>query len=115
MTQDAFGRFVADLGKDAALRAAMEERFGGLSNDLPADDVIAFASERGYDFSVEEVGAELSDEALSGVAGGATVSTTPTESLSLYFLKVEFGYAVQGKTYDGKVQSSYDLTKNKIV
>lgn len=115
MTQDAFGRFVADLGADASLRAAMEQRFGDLSNDLPADDVIAFAAERGYDFSVEEVGDELSEEALSSVAGGASGGTLPAESLSLNFVKIEFGYAVQKKTLDGQVQATYDLRKNKIV
>ena len=70
MSQDDFKRFLSQANDDAALRNALFERFGS-DTDVPAEQVIAFANENGYAFTVEEVQDELSDEALEGVAGGA--------------------------------------------
>lgn len=70
MSQDAFSEFASKLNTDESLRAAMAERFGDLRGDIPAEELMTFASDQGYRFSVEEVEEELSEEALEGIAGG---------------------------------------------
>ena len=83
MGQDQFTEFVSKLSQDAALQAAMSERFGDPSGGVPADELIAFAGDHGYDFSVEEAEGELSDAALEGVTGGASTLFPKVEAPTL--------------------------------
>lgn len=69
MSKESFHEFVANIGRDAALREALQARFGALDK-VPAADVLDFAKERGYDFTVDDVSAELADEDLESVSGG---------------------------------------------
>jgi len=62
--------FMAKVASDEKLRSAFSDRFEK-GKEIPADDLIAFAGEQGYSFTVEEAEQELSEEALEGVAGGA--------------------------------------------
>lgn len=72
MSTDDFRAFLEKLSTDSALRDALAERFGGQSEEVPIQDLSAFAEQHGYGFKVEDVSDdELSDEALSGVSGGA--------------------------------------------
>lgn len=72
MSQEALNKFAQKVNSDADLRNALEERFDDVSS-IPSDDLISFAREQGYSFSVEEVKEELSDEELEGVSGGTTL------------------------------------------
>lgn len=69
MSKESFHEFVANIGSDAALREALQARFGALDK-VPTADVLDFAKERGYDFTVDDVSAELADEDLESVSGG---------------------------------------------
>jgi predicted ribosomally synthesized peptide with nif11-like leader len=70
MRHGALAGFLNRLRTDEALRASLEEHFGDLSGDIPAEDVSDFAAAQGYDFTVDELEEELADEILAGVAGG---------------------------------------------
>ena len=69
MSKQSFEAFIAELGKDNALREeakALAEGDSGVSLSALA----RFAEGKGYRFSVEDVSSELSDEQLDAVAGG---------------------------------------------
>lgn len=69
MTQKSLNEFIKKVDSDERLRTSLEERFGDMS-DIPSKDLIAFADEQGYDFTVDEVKEDLSDSELEGVSGG---------------------------------------------
>ena len=84
MSNDALREFVGKLNTDADLQAALGERFGDLSEDIPAEELISFASSQGYEFTVDEAEVELADEALEGVAGGIdTIKVFPKVEIDL--------------------------------
>lgn len=91
MSSDSFSKFARDINTDDALRTALTEQFGDLSQDIPADELIDFASGRGYDFSVEEASDELSDAALEGVAGGLSLGQVDTtfEEVKVTYIKID--------------------------
>ena len=72
MSQQDLKEFAEKVNDDAALRSALEERFGDLT-DIPADELVGFAEERGYEFTVEDARGELSDEDLENVTGGTSL------------------------------------------
>lgn len=89
MSSDEFTRFLGNLGSDQDLQDALKERFGSLTGEIPADDLISFAEDQGYTFSVEDASEELSDEQLEGVAGG--VDYFKLEDAQTYeTLKIEY-------------------------
>jgi len=93
MSQDSFTEFVGKLNTDEALRAAVTERFGDLSGDIPADALINFAGERGYTFNVDEAEEELSEDALEGVAGGAAYIKYDLSTTSTDFQQIKVTYS----------------------
>lgn len=74
MSQKALNEFLQKVNADESLRKAFEARFEDPS-EIPSKDLVAFADEQGYDFTVDEA-KELSDAELEGVAGG-TLSVYP--------------------------------------
>lgn len=72
MSQADVERFVSDLKSNDALRAELSSHASGVGS------VVAFAKEKGYELSAEEVssyiqgqaGSDLSDAQLDAVAGG---------------------------------------------
>lgn len=68
MSQKALNEFLQKVNADESLRKAFEARFEDPS-EIPSKELIAFADEQGYDFTVDEA-KELSDAELEGVAGG---------------------------------------------
>lgn len=74
MSRESLAEFTSGINTDESLRTALGARFGDLSQDIPAAELIEFAGEHGYTFSVEEALDRLSEEALDGVAGGAGTS-----------------------------------------
>lgn len=68
MSQEALNEFLQKVNADDDLRRAFEARFDD-PGEIPSKDLIAFADEQGYDFTVDEA-KELSDAELEGVAGG---------------------------------------------
>ena len=68
-------RFAGDMESNAALRAEAERRVQ--SSRSPQDGLVAFVTDKGYDFtadellqSIERTGKPLSESELDGVAGG---------------------------------------------
>jgi len=106
MSQDSFTEFVGKLNTDEALRTAMTERFGNLSEDIPSDALIAFAGERGYTFNVDEAEEGLSEDALEGVAGGAGDLFAKVEYLSTTSTNFE-----QIKVTYSPIKSSFNFFK----
>ena len=76
MSQDQLRAFLEKLDQDAALRAALRE-IGTRDGDrfsVPTVDLIAFASRHGFEFTAKHIveqEAQLSDEDLEHVSGGA--------------------------------------------
>jgi predicted ribosomally synthesized peptide with nif11-like leader len=84
MSQKSFSDFVKNVNTDKSLGDALRERFGDVSQQIPAEELIGFAGEHGYDFNVEEAGEELSEGALEGVAGGVDSLMNTEGVLSSY-------------------------------
>ena len=87
MSQSDFQAFIQKISSDSALQAALGERFRP-GQDIPAEELISFAGAQGYSFSVEEAEAELSEDALEGVTGGALTymkEVTPNPLSTSYF------------------------------
>jgi predicted ribosomally synthesized peptide with nif11-like leader len=75
MSRQSLDAFRKRLAEDEALRRDVARTFGGSDGKAvaSADQLVAFASARGYAFSPNEVreSVELSDSELESVAGGA--------------------------------------------
>ena len=103
MTRGSLSSFKTNLATDEALRSALEERFGADSHAIPAAEIVGFAAGHGYDFTVDDIEAELSEADLEGVTGGASViggaksteSDKPTEEVAFYYNKISFDYTPQ--------------------
>ena len=93
MSGRSFADFTASINTDDALRTALTERFGDLSQDIAADELIDFAGKHGYTFSVEEAENQLSEEALEGVAGGLSIGvgelSNNFEEIKVTYLKYD--------------------------
>jgi predicted ribosomally synthesized peptide with nif11-like leader len=74
-------RFAADVSSNAALRAEAEKAHAQASQATPVDNVIAFATAKGYSFTASELrehvraktqggGRQVTDAELDGVSGG---------------------------------------------
>lgn len=76
MSQDAVRTLIEQAETDAELRGELDRALGGKQ---PVNDFLAIASERGFDFTAQDVidvleaddDSELDDAALDAVAGGA--------------------------------------------
>jgi hypothetical protein len=99
MSKSAIQAFVDKLSQDEALRAELRDKLtaGGTKQTASVDELVEFASARGYIFGADEALArmELSDQELDNVAGGGNFERLsqkqlPTESLSLNFAKIQF-------------------------
>ena len=75
MSKESLNAFKARLAEDEALRREVTNTFGGGDTKAvtSADRLVAFARERGYDFSADELrgSVELSAGELESVTGGA--------------------------------------------
>lgn len=91
MPQDAFTQFMNKLEGDKALRSAFEERFGDANTKIPAKDLLQFAADQGYEFTIEDAARELPDEALEGVVGGSTFY--PVDNITFNYAEVDWTYA----------------------
>ena len=69
MSQDKLEEFLSKLDSDESLRASLKEQYGNPSEGIGVSELVAFAEEQGYQFSVEEA-PELQDGELEQVAGG---------------------------------------------
>ncbi len=106
MSQDAFTQFMNRLEGDKALRSAFEERFGDASAKIPAKELIQFAADQGYEFTIEDAARELPDEALEGVVGGSTYYTL--DNVTLNYEKIDWTYNQTGDdTEDSTSQDSW--------
>ncbi|MDX1647979.1 MAG: Nif11-like leader peptide family RiPP precursor [Longimicrobiales bacterium] len=95
MSQDALKEFVKTINTDESLRAAFEERFSG-GDAIPADQLITFARDRGYEFTVDDAKEELTDAELEGVSGGTIKYEYDASSPYLY----TFDYDMEAGTFD---------------
>lgn len=70
MSTHGLSEFRKRLEQDESLRQELSRALSGVSaGDPSADEVVAFARARGYEFTAEDL-VELTDESLDGVAGG---------------------------------------------
>lgn len=72
MSRTDFTRFMSRLNTDESLRKGLQARVGDRTHQIPAEELIKFAGENGYRFSVTDATEELSDDELEEVAGGVT-------------------------------------------
>jgi len=68
MSSESFRKFLAQVQENDSLK--QEFRAAGGEAGMPVEALVAFAAAKGYDFKVEDVSSELSDEQLDSVAGG---------------------------------------------
>ncbi len=68
MSSESFKKFQAQVQRDDRLK--QEFRAAAGEGGMGVDKLVAFAAGKGYDFKVEDVSSELSDEQLESVAGG---------------------------------------------
>ena len=68
MSNESFKKFMAKVQNDQGLK--QELRAAGGAAGMPVEAVVAFAAGKGYEFKVEDVSSELSDQQLNSVAGG---------------------------------------------
>jgi len=68
MSNESFKKFMAKVQTDQGLK--QELRAAGGAAGMPAEAVVAFAAGKGYEFKVEEISNELSEQQLDSVAGG---------------------------------------------
>ena len=92
MSQQALNEFFGRLSSDAQLRAAMSEGFADRGSEIALDDVIAFAGTQGYEFTAADMGDELTDDALEGVAGGVAVGNNFEEVKVTYIQGIKVTY-----------------------
>ncbi len=70
MNESTYKAFVEKIQEDPELRQRLEAEAD--ENGVPLETVARIAAGEGYEFSVEDAGAELSDEQLSEVSGGVS-------------------------------------------
>ena len=99
MSRTDFARFTADLNADEAFQDAFRDRFGDKGSEIPARELIAFAGERGYTFSLEDASDELSDTELEEVAGGVDLTYSTLRLTSPSFKLLSGGYFLPGDQY----------------
>jgi predicted ribosomally synthesized peptide with nif11-like leader len=63
--------FLKKVQEDPALQNELRSRLGDPEAGIPTKDLAAFAAGKGYEFKVEELKGELSDDELGAVSGGA--------------------------------------------
>ena len=68
MNESTYKAFVEKIQEDPELRQRLEAEAD--DNGVPLETVARIAAGEGYEFSVEDAGAELSDEQLNEVSGG---------------------------------------------
>jgi len=99
MSKSAIQAFIDKLSQDDALRAELRDKLsaGGTKQTASVEELVDFASARGYSFDADEALAhmELNDQELDNVAGGGNFERDkqkqlPMESLSFNFTKIQF-------------------------
>jgi predicted ribosomally synthesized peptide with nif11-like leader len=96
MSHQAFEAFIKKLQQDGSLRKELSDQLGDLSQGVKADELNEFAATRGYDFKVQEIRDELTDQQLDSAAGGITIGGTQfhkveTSPLGATFIKIDLG------------------------
>ena len=102
MSRDAFADFVKKLNTDEELRKAAKERFQGLEGKVPEDELLEFAEEQGYAFTVEEAKEELSEAELEGVTGGTYLKMASTYD-SYQFEEIKVTYSTDLSSFYFKI------------
>ena len=80
MSRQAFEDFMKKVEEDSALQQELSAALGDPEEGVGVADMARFAAGKGYQFNVDEVTDELSEEDLAKVAGG--VGTLSLGSLS---------------------------------
>jgi len=68
MSSDSFKKFQSQVQQDESLK--QEFRAAAGDGGMAVEKLVDFAAGKGYDFKVEDVSGELSDQQLESVAGG---------------------------------------------
>jgi len=68
LSSESFRKFLAQVQENDSLK--QEFRAAGGEAGMAVETMVAFAAGKGYDFKVEDVSSELSDQQLDSVAGG---------------------------------------------
>ena len=71
MSRQSFEDFMKKLQQDHTLQQELHVQLGDPAQGIAVKDLARFAAGKGYEFNVEELKGELSEEQLDGVAGGA--------------------------------------------
>ncbi|MDX1647980.1 MAG: Nif11-like leader peptide family RiPP precursor [Longimicrobiales bacterium] len=69
MSKEALSEFLQKVNTDESLKNALQAKFDDAS-EIPSQDLVAFAEEQGYQFTVDDAKDALSDAELEGVSGG---------------------------------------------
>ena len=94
MSKQAWEAFRAKLSEDATLQSELTRVLsaGGTKKMASAQELIAFAKSRGFEFSPDDARAslELSDQELDGVAGGGVVILErPVEQMQDFHFRID--------------------------
>lgn len=94
--------FMAKVEQDPELKQKLTDQAD--ENGIPLAAVAKLAAEKGYEFSVEDISSELSEDQLDAVAGGlartlARTTLTTTSLKGEVFPKVELYPALGGDLY----------------
>lgn len=101
MSNESFKAFLAKVDADAGLREKL--RAAGGDAGLSAQAVADFAAGQGYSFSVADLSGELSEKQLEGVAGGLSLSLSPsTTSYDWRKLTGTSSYSLTGSDFTFK-------------
>ncbi|MEQ8234522.1 MAG: Nif11-like leader peptide family RiPP precursor [Gammaproteobacteria bacterium] len=85
MDKQSFEAFMHKVQEDDALAQELRAKLGDPADGIVGADLERFAAEKGYQFDLEEISGELSDEDLEAVAGGAGTFSPTIGALSLKF------------------------------
>ena len=99
MSRTAFAKLTAHLNADEAFQRTFYDRFGGEGSEIPARELIAFASEHGYTFSLEDASDELSEAELEDVAGGVSLDYSMLRLNQPSFKLLSGGYFLPGDRF----------------
>jgi len=99
MSRTDFAKFTAHLNADEDFQSAFYDRFGDSGSEIPAGKLIAFASEHGYTFSLDDASDELSEAELEEVAGGLSLDSTTLRLNEPSFKLLSGGYFLPGDQY----------------